>query len=440
VPPKRVAVVGAGLAGLAASLELARARVEVILIEARSRAGGRVWTERDAFDHGQHGELGGEFIDSNHRRMRRLARELGLALVPVLAGGFVQRIAPPGESPQVLRTGGWDVLTGLVAPLVSRYKAARERDDAPAVRELSTVSLRDWLRRCGAGADAHAVADALRGFFVAEPDDFSVLQLVELVADGDSPAHTKVLRIEGGNDRLVHGLLDAARPRLRLRHVVRRVVQSDAGVIATVEDASGVVSEIAADAVVMALPATLLRRVEFERPLADAQHHAIASLQYGCATKAIVQRATAGEWRRARAFATDADIGAFWDSTEGQMPASRPMLTYLAGGRASSGLRERARQGSAALLSPLCWLGGGMSRASGEDRVAWVSWEQEPFSGGGYAYLDPAFDPAWRALLSRRAGRIVFAGEHTSADWQGYMEGAVQSGFDAARKLLERAA
>jgi monoamine oxidase len=440
VPPKRVLVVGAGLAGLAAALELSRAHVEVVEVDARARPGGRVWTERHAFAHGQHGELGGEFIDTNHRRMRRLARDLGLTLVPVLAGGFVHRIDPRGRSPRVLRTGGWDLLADLVAPLVSRYKAARARDDAPSIRELATCSLREWLRRCGAGEDAHAVADALRGFFVAEPDDLSVLQLVEQVADGGSPAHTKMLRIEGGNDRLVQGLLDLARPRLLLRHVVRRVVHSGAGIRAVVEDGSGGLGELAADAIVMALPATTLRQIEFEPPLAEPQRHAIASVQYGCATKAIVQRAGPAGWRRARAFATDGEVGAFWDSTEGQLPAIRPMLTYLAGGRASAGLRNRAREGAAALLSPLCWLGGAMPRASADDRVSWVSWELEPFSGGGYAYLDPAFDPAWRGLLSRRAGQVVFAGEHTSADWQGYMEGAVQSGFDAARRLLKRTA
>jgi monoamine oxidase len=67
-----------------------------------------------------------------------------------------------------------------------------------------------------------------------------------------------------------------------------------------------------------------------------------------------------------------------------------------------------------------------------------ATWEDDPFVRGGYAYLDPAFDPAWRPLLARRAGRLVFAGEHTSEDWQGYMNGAVESGVRAAHELLEK--
>ncbi len=68
-------------------------------------------------------------------------------------------------------------------------------------------------------------------------------------------------------------------------------------------------------------------------------------------------------------------------------------------------------------------------------RSAASSWRS---AGGGYAYLDPAFDPRWRPLLARRAGRLVFAGEHTSDQWQGYMNGAVQSGLRAAAELIEK--
>jgi monoamine oxidase len=74
----------------------------------------------------------------------------------------------------------------------------------------------------------------------------------------------------------------------------------------------------------------------------------------------------------------------------------------------------------------------------GDREVAWLSWEEDPWARGGYAFLDPGFDPAWRALLSRRAGRLVFAGEHTSQRWQGYMNGAVESGLRAARELLRQ--
>jgi monoamine oxidase len=181
-----------------------------------------------------------------------------------------------------------------------------------------------------------------------------------------------------------------------------------------------------------------LARVEIRPSLPAPQEHAIRSLRCGCATKVIVQSARdlfAG--RRARAFATDTDLGAFWDSTAREKGESGKgaVVTFLGGGRVSRRLRARADAAPSRLLDDLCWLGMAGAPITAT-RVA--TWEDDPFAGGGYAYLDPAFDPSWRPLLSRRAGRLVFAGEHTSPDWQGYMNGAAETGLRAARQLLEK--
>ena len=68
---------------------------------------------------------------------------------------------------------------------------------------------------------------------------------------------------------------------------------------------------------------------------------------------------------------------------------------------------------------------------------AWrqIVWESDPFARGGYAFFDPAFDPSLRAWLARPCGRLFFAGEHTSLQWQGYMNGAVESGRRAAAEI-----
>ena len=94
---------------------------------------------------------------------------------------------------------------------------------------------------------------------------------------------------------------------------------------------------------------------------------------------------------------------------------------------------QRATAGGREVLSDLCWLG--MNRAP-VTAVHVGDWTSDPWARGGYAFADPGFDPAWRPLLSRRAGRMFFAGEHTSTRWQGYMNGAVETGQRAARELL----
>ena len=85
-----------------------------------------------------------------------------------------------------------------------------------------------------------------------------------------------------------------------------------------------------------------------------------------------------------------------------------------------------------ALARSLEWLG---SRQAELVACHQVAWDADPWARGGYAFLDQGFDPALRVWLARPFGRLFFAGEHTSIKWQGYMNGAIESGRRAAAEL-----
>ena len=447
----KVIVAGGGLAGLTAARALSHGGAHVTVVDARERLGGRVWTVR--LDGDQHGELGGEFIDAEQKKIRALCDELGLPLVRVLRSGFTHRFRGNDGEFHVSRTRPWTELEALAAPLLRRFKAARGKPESDIVREIATCSLRAWLRQQNATREQHAMADALRGFFLADPDELSVLPLVEQLASGGSPAQAEMYRIEGGNDRLVDALARDSRARVLLRHRVTAFTQATDRVVVTAIDDGGLQQQLEADAAVITMPASTLADVAFTPALPEGQWRAIRALRYGCATKVIVQSPRDAFRGRARAFATDTPLGAFWDGGEGQIPtpksqlptsnsqlpksnSQRPksaVLTFLAGGAASRMLRARADRGVHAVLSDLCWLGMAGAPASA---MHMATWEDDPYVRGGYAYIDPGFDPAWRAELSRRAGRFVFAGEHTSQRWQGYMEGAVETALRVAGDLI----
>jgi monoamine oxidase len=164
------------------------------------------------------------------------------------------------------------------------------------------------------------------------------------------------------------------------------------------------------------------------------QHEAFGALKYGRATKSLLQFSRRF-WRspgQVRAFGSALPFGAVWDGNEEQR-GKAGILNLLAGGGASDATQEIvARSGVQGLAATLDWLGARDAVLVGSKQVVW---EQDPYARGGYAFFDPGFDPQLRQWLSRPAGRVFFAGEHTSIKWQGYMNGAVESGRRAAAEI-----
>ncbi|HEY8517326.1 MAG TPA: NAD(P)/FAD-dependent oxidoreductase [Candidatus Binatia bacterium] len=441
----KVAVVGAGLAGLAAASELRARGFEVIVLEARERIGGRVWTVREGFAYGQHAEAGADLIDEGQDTIIGLVRRLGLELVPILKQGFASyRLDDDGVRRVHRGASGWGELAHRLAPEIDAFRLAERRWEGPIARAIARRSVAQWLDEVGAGAGLRALATSLRGFFAADPEDMSLLQLVDELAQEGGAARGGLYRIRGGNDQLAAAL--ARDVVVRTGCVVRAIrcrTRAGAGrtssVVVETEDARGRRETLHADWCVVALPTSTLREVSLSPALPASQHEAIARLRYGAMAKANVQLERAF-WRvrgRPRAYGSDMPHGAVWDANEEQRGRAG-ILTLLAGGRASRALRERiARGGFDVVREDLAWLGAHDARAL-HGHVA--CWERERWSRGAYAFFDPTFDPELRAWLRRPHARVVFAGEHTSDRWQGYMNGAIESGLRAAHELALLAA
>jgi len=432
----RVLVAGAGLAGLSAALDLVTMGADVTVIEARDRVGGRVWTIRDGFDERQHAEAGGDMIDEAQHEIRQLAEGLGLRLTRILRGGFAYVRPDASGRPRIVRRGavrGWDRLAEALQPLARPYRLAERRWDSPIARALARQSVADWLDAINAGDELRATARGMRGFFLADPADLSLVALVDQFAEEDGPLPGAMFRIEGGNDKLPAALAARLGDRVRLRTELVAVSHRGRAIRASVKHARAT-GTITADYCVLALPATTLRRVPISPALPARQHDAIAHLKYGKATKTMLQFSSRF-WRMPatpHAFGSPLPIGAMWEANEEQR-GRRGILALLAGGGASDATQALvAKGGMPALVEALDWLG---SRRADLIASRQIVWEADPWARGGYAYFDPSFDPEWRDWLARPAGRLFFAGEHTSVRWQGYMNGAVESGRRVAAEI-----
>jgi monoamine oxidase len=433
--PPRVVIAGAGLAGLTAARYLERAGAEVTVVEARDRVGGRVHTIR-GFEGGQHAEAGADLIEAEQSHVLDLASELGLKTTRILRSGWGFYGSSTGGGKKIRSAPDtFERAAERLGPEVAAFKASDRRWDSGVGQWLGRQSVADWLKDSGADTDLSAGLRGLRGFFLADPEVLSLLQLIDQFASDEIPGEGRMYRLRDGNEALPAALAAGLRGRIVLSAVVKRVVRRGSRLRVAIDD--GRLRELGADYLVMALPASTLKNVVVLPSLPEEQWRAITKLRYGPATRVLLQfdRRFWQRFGRPSAYGSDQEFGAVWDANE-QQRGKAGILSLLAGGNAARDLRALIRRrGWPGLVRRLSWLG----RPARLLYATTVAWDRDPWARGGYAVFDPGFDPTLRSWLSRPAGPIVFAGEHTSDRGQGYMNGAIESGKRAAVEVATSA-
>jgi monoamine oxidase len=453
VSDARVVVVGGGLAGLAAMRALDRAGVHATLFESSPRVGGRCWSERRAFGD-QVAERGGEFIDTGHETIRRLATDLGLTLDDVLQDE-VKGTTPLwwfDGAPYTLDAATAD-LRGLLPALDRDASAIADalptwRRATPAQRALDRLSAATWIdTRVPGGARSRLgrlLANAYTEELGADPVDISAVSVVALLQatprDALSPYAESDQRfhVRGGNDRIVEALAAPLAQRIETgtRLALLAVDGSGRPHLAFTRDAA--TRFVVADRVILALPFTLLREVDLRRAGFGARkRQAIDTLGMGRNTKLQLQfaerfwraRGGNGETRLAGSYVTS------WEVTRGQ-PGKRGILNFFSGGtlaaRAGDGTPESQARAALADLEHL-YPG---SAAQWTGAVIRNAWDRHPWTRGSYSLLKPGQYTAFHGSEWEPEGPVHFAGEHTSEAASGYLDGAVESGQRAAREVL----
>ena len=389
-------VVGAGFAGLAAADALVRAGVEVEVFEARDRVGGRVWSVPFA---GAVVERGAEFILPHDRTLMAVADRLGLALVRkgTLYGNREPR-------------GGRAVSGAEVLAAVARLGSERGNE-----------TLADALRTSGLEP---GVAEAIRSRFevsCAYPaDDLDASVLTEGAgAFGDFDTWT----VAGGNDRIARELARALGDAVHLSSPVSSVAWSEASVTLVADG-----RDAAADAAVIAVPASVIGSIEFEPVLPAETQAAVQGVRYGQAAKLFVALRTL-----APPSQTLSIPDRFWCYT--QLGADGAPLPFLGAFAGSPG----ALAGLDVESGPERWLDA-VARLRPDldldvDRALLSTWADDPWVCGAYS-AGSATSPLDAEALRRPVGPLWFAGEHTAGGWHGLMEGALRSGERAAQELL----
>lgn len=449
--PKKVIVIGGGLAGLSAAYELTQVGHDVTILEARARPGGRVYTIRGEFADGLIAEGGATNVYDVHTWTMKYIKLLGVALDPVTypTGASVfhvqgrRIVAKPGapvEWPFELSAtekgmGRRELWEKYVVPALKEIGNPEEANWPMAeLRRYDRLSFAEFLRERGASAGAIAILRLGLADQLGEGADAdSALNLLREAAPRALEKQPFVIR--GGSDTFPRAFAAKLREEIHYGSIVVKIEQDDRSV-RVVYRRGGEHTTLSADRVICAIPFSVLRNVDMSSAVSREKQRAIKQLSNTSVVRVFLQTRTRF-WRDeglTGGSITDLPLMTTYDK-DFYLPGERGILeAYVAGERArrlaamsaSDRLSFTVEQVEKVYPSMRANYEGGSS----------ICWDQEEFSRGAYAWFKPGEMSELMPLIAKSEGRIHFAGDHTSP-WPGWMNGALQSGNRAAREVNE---
>ena len=446
----RIAIVGAGLSGLVAAYQLKKAGYRANVYEAEVRIGGRVFSVPNLMAYGIVSELGGEFIDTTHTDLLGLVREFGLELIDrqaeTRALGFTDRFIFRGQTHTTRQVA--DALAPFLArmkPDSDRVAAADNYRDDPELVALDRLSVAEYLERLKVEGWLRNLLDVMYvtefGLETGEQSALNLIDLPSMITDkntvelfGESDERYKV---QGGNQRITDTLVERLEGQIELSRRLEAISENGSGYRLTFESAGGSAKEVDADFVILSLPFSVLRNVSLRVTLPPVTQQAIDELGYGTNAKLLLgfERRV---WRDSKASGvvfTDLPFQTTWDHGIGQR-VNAGGLTVFTGGKGGLAMGQGSAVSQASRLLPSIEVALPGAREAWNGLVRRAQWPDMPFTRGSYACYKPGQLSAFSGVATRPVGRLFFAGEHCSEDFQGYMNGAAETGRRAAEGIL----
>ena len=449
----RIAIVGAGLAGLTCAYRLKQAGYTATVYEASERTGGRCWTRRGEFAEGQIAEHGGELIDQGHTEIRQLAQELGLTLDNLLAAEV------NGNEPFNYFDGAPYTYTQATEDLKEIWQQIHKDTSAAGYptlytestargRELDAMSIADWIGAYVPGGMRSKLGQLLDvaynieyGAETSVQSSLNMLYLLGFSGQGQlrifGPSNEKY-HVRGGNDQIPARLTEALKGQVnRGSQLVAIKLNSDGSYRLSLKS-GGSTSTVTADHVVLALPFSILRNVDYSKAgFSAVKNTAIQQLGMGTNSKLHVQFRRRFWNDLGNQGDTYADTGYqnTWEVTRAQ-PGTAGILVDYTGGTigASFGSGTPAEQAGRFLAQIEPVLPGATANWNGKATTDF--WTAYPWTKGSYSYWKVGQYTQFAGAERQPEGNCHFAGEHTSIDFQGYLNGGVESGERAAGEIL----
>ena len=445
-----IAIVGAGIAGLTALHTLKKNGLDATIYESSNRTGGRIFSVTDAMGPNTWTEFGGEFIDSNHTDMWQLAKEFDLELIDLAQGSeeklFKEAFFFNGQHYSLAQVveefrgfaprmqADIDKLDDEISYL-AKSRIVKKFDRIPLSRYLERIGASGWVKRL--------IEVAYESEYGLSPDVQSSLNLLLLISTETPNGQWEIFgesderyKVRNGNQQITNALTDRHSNHLEMGLALESIRSKGS---AYSLHFSGLSAPVVADFVILTIPFTILRKLELKLEMPVVKRKCINELGYGSNAKLMLgmKRHFWREQGYAGITYSDNGIPNGWDNAQLQTPDDQVAgLSILFGGRSGTnvghGTQEQQKDKYLKLWEQI--YPGATANFNG--KTARMDWPTYPHALGSYVCPTVGQYTSIGGAEQMPVGNVFFAGEHCGGDFAGFMNGAAQSGREAAEAVL----
>ena len=450
-----IAIIGAGLAGLNCAYELKKKGINAAIYEGSNRVGGRVLTKQNFIAYGTYTECGGEFIDTGHKHMRNLADEFGLTLIDTTdsseSGLLNDTFYIDGQhytEEQVI--AAFEPYASTIASDIQSLPTNFDfLNYTSAVAQFDSMSISQYFDSIGMPQNLFlrkGLEQAYNTEYGREVNEQTAINFLFLFTINPGNASYDIFglsderfKVLGGNQQIVDGLAAELSGQIQLNRRLTRISKNSSGQF-VLDFQNG--PDVTADLCVITIPFTLLRQVDLaDLNLPAWKTNTIQNLGYGTNAKLILgfndrkwrdYGHSGGVFTNGSAANPTQFIQTGWESTRMQ-PGNNGGYTVYQGGIQGENLSLSQTQVMLTQLDAM-WPG---TAATFNGTSKLIHWPSHPWSLASYACWRVGQVTTMMGAEGKNVGNLYFAGEHCSLWFQGYMEGAAETGASVAKTLSQ---
>lgn len=446
---KKIVIIGAGMAGLNAAYQLQKLGITSQVYEAANRHGGRMYTMKNIFGENITTDIGGEFVDATHEDIIALVKEfnldfydLGEETLTNKTFYFNNTFYSETELAEALQPFIKQILQDIISlPEIKNYttSAAIEIFDRQSVAGyIKSLGIEGWLYTF--------LCTVFTSEFGMEAAEQSALNFLIMFVAPIDQEHTyqlfgqdhEVMKIKGGSQTLTNAVATSLNNAVRLEHELVSIHKKTEDIeLRFINKGKAVL--VNADYVIMTLPFTKLKTIPFDVPMPPQKRKCIDELGYGNSCKFIMgfnSKPWRNQGKQGYTF-TDESFGTGWDSSQLQSN-THASFTVFAGGNNSVSINDnKEQQLSNVYISSLNKIYDGAAAAYTGKNLKFC-WQNSPVAKAGYSCYKVGQYSTIAGWEAANIGNVYFAGEHTSREFQGYMNGAAETGRKAAAEVAAK--